>query len=221
MKKLILLMLGILLIVVLPLISAEVYPANKEVELKFLCTLNNAIPSAGALYNFTLSYPNGTTFISDEATALGNGAFYYTTNFTTTGTYKVQSFCWDSSYSYSNTEEIEVTYNGKENPDGIVVVFFCIGFLIAIGFLSYLIIYNIGHFGQMDYDLGDLIKNVSAYFVLVGLYLLSSLYMGNQLIDTIMVWVIGITGFTNVGMSFLFFIICFLAKRKTRIENAW
>ena len=212
---------GVLLLAFLPVVHAETYQANKNVELKFLCTLNNAIPSSGANYNFTINYPNGSTFIKDNATALGNGLFYYNTNFKESGTNTVQSFCWDGVYSYSNTENIEITYNGKTNPDGIVIVFFSIGFLIVIGFLSYLFIYNLGHFVQMDYDLGDLIKNVSAYFVLLGLYLLSSFYMGNEMIDNFMIWIVGITGFTNVAMSFLAFFVCFLAKRKTQIENAW
>ena len=96
--KLFILIFGILL--ALPLISAlEVYPTNENVELKFLCTLNNAIPSASAVYNITISYPNGTTYINNNATtSMGQGAFNYTTNFTITGIYMVQSFCYDGSY---------------------------------------------------------------------------------------------------------------------------
>ena len=116
--------------------STETYQLNKDVQLKFLCTLNNAIPSAGALYNFTLSYPNGTTFITDEATALGNGAFYYNLSFPLTGIYKVHSFCWDGSYSYSNPEEVEVTYTG-ESYNLSKTILYVVFLLVLIIFFIY------------------------------------------------------------------------------------
>lgn len=134
-------------------------------------------------------------------------------------TYSWNNPCVDCSQGDCGND-FEVTFNGRTSPEGIVIVFFSIGFLIVIGVLAYLFIYNLGHFAQMDYDLGDLIKNVSAYFVLVGLYLLEIFYMGNKMINDIMVWIIGITGFTNVGIAFLAFIICLIVKRKAELENA-
>jgi len=62
----------ILILLIIPTIFAEteIYPINKNVELKFTCTSNNAIPSALATYNITINYPNGTTFINNkQATA--------------------------------------------------------------------------------------------------------------------------------------------------------
>lgn len=170
----------------------------------------------------SIEYPDKTKEIIDDVmTATGTEYNYTFCETNQTGVYIYNTFGDPTGTLTTQPVDFTITYNGKETPSGIVIVFFSLGFLIVIGFLSYLFIYNMGHFGQMDYDLGDLIKNVSAYFVLLGLYLLSVLYMGNEMIDSMMVWIIGITGFTNVAMSFLFFIICFLAKRKTSIENAW
>jgi len=89
--------------------ALETYKQNTPIDLKFTCTLNNAIPSASTTYNITIDYPNGTTFINNQlATPKGQGLFNYTTTFKKVGTYKVLEFCYDSPYSYSNTEEIEI-----------------------------------------------------------------------------------------------------------------
>lgn len=94
--------------------ETETQPVNQNVELKFTCTLNNAIPSAAAKYNITISYPNGTTFINNqETTALGNGAFSYNTYFPLEGLYKVQMFCYDGTYSFSDEGYYNVNPTGR------------------------------------------------------------------------------------------------------------
>ena len=106
MNKLLLLLIGIFLI---SLVSAETYKQNTPIDLKFTCTLNNAIPSASTTYNITIVNPDGTTLVNNQkATPQGQGAFNYTITPIQIGTYKVLQFCYDSPYSYSNTEEIEI-----------------------------------------------------------------------------------------------------------------
>lgn len=105
----------LMIILTLPIIYAETetYKVNENVELKFTCTLNNAIPSAAARYNITINYPNGSTYLSNVATtALGNGAFNYATSFPTTGLYKVQMFCVDGVYSFSDEGFYDITSTG-------------------------------------------------------------------------------------------------------------
>jgi len=169
-----LLILGFLILLVLPLCFAlEVYPTNKDVELKFLCTLNNAVPSELARYNITISYPNGTTYINNqEATPLKQGAFNYTTNFSVTGTYKVQSFCYDGTYSYSNTEYIEIT------PSGIIATTaqsgLSIGLLIGIIFIMFF--FGILAFKLMDYEK---IYPIAIFFLLISIIIaVYGLYLG-------------------------------------------
>jgi len=112
--------------------ETETYKLNQETDLKFTCTLNNAIPTAGATYNITINYPNGSTFINNQdATALGNGAFNYTTTFPEIGLYKVQMFCWDTTYSYSDEGFYDVTESGNKIPEGMLIVY---GVIILIIF---------------------------------------------------------------------------------------
>lgn len=163
--------------------ETEIYKLNQETNLKFTCTLNNAIPSASAQYNITLSYPNGSTFLNNVATTpLGNGAFYYTTNFTELGLYKVQMFCYDGTYSFSNEGFYEITGNGKPTPAGSIIVLFSIIFIITVFFVGYLALYSIGHFITLDFDLLDLAKNWGMYFVIIVLYFLQDFYLGNNAI---------------------------------------
>jgi len=132
MNKLIYLIIGICLI---SLVSAqEVYQVNQDSELKFTCTLNNEIPSASTEFNITVSYPNGTTLINNkQATAQGSGSFNYTTNFPVLGTYKVQMFCYDGTYSYSDEGFYSITTTGQQvSLSKIILV---IAFLLMAGLL--------------------------------------------------------------------------------------
>lgn len=123
--------LNLLLVLLIPLVLAEteIYPVNQNVDLKFICTSNNAIPSNTTTFNITISYPNGTTFLNNkQATSLGNGAFNYTTNFKEIGTYKVRMFCWDGTDSYSDEGTYTITTTGQTvSLSNVIIV---IAFLI-------------------------------------------------------------------------------------------
>jgi hypothetical protein len=133
---------GIMLSFAVPFViaSTETYKSNVNVELGFTCTLNNAIPSALANMNITVKYPNGSSFLNNViATPLGNGAFKYNTNFPDIGLYNVQVFCWDGTYSFSNSDNYyDVSATGKELTSAKAtsyVIIFVISFLVLIGFL--------------------------------------------------------------------------------------
>ena len=206
-KKLIIIL---MLMCLLPLVVAEteIYKRNELIDLKFTCTLNNAIPSALTEYNITISYPNGTTFLNNVATtARGNGAFNYTTNFTELGTYKVLMFCYDGTYSYSGTGDYEITNNGNDAPEGIVIVLFSIIFLIIVGFLLYSLILSIGHLASLDLDVVDLAKSFGIYFVFLGFYILSRTYMGNPDVERFTLLFIQIGGFTHLIFPIIAFVL--------------
>jgi len=126
----------ILSLIFLPVCFAEteVYPVNQNVELKFTCTLNDEIPSALTEFNITINYPNGSYFINNKPTTeQGNGAFNYSTIFTKIGTYKVQMFCYDGTYSYSNEGFYIITTTGQQvSLSNIILV---ITFLLIAGLL--------------------------------------------------------------------------------------
>jgi len=188
--------------------STETYKINQATDLKFTCTLNNAIPSGSTTYNITISYPNSSTFLNNvETTAQGNGAFNYTTTFTELGLYKVQMFCTDGTYSYSNEGFYDITGNGKTQPEGNIVVLFSIGFLIIVGFLLYSLILSIGHLASLDFDVVDLAKAMGTYFVLVAFYYLNGFYMGNTAIDSFLLILIRIGGFTHIFVPIIAFVL--------------
>jgi len=138
MNKLITLIIGILLI---SLVSAtEIYQVNQDSELKFTCTLNNEIPSASTEFNITISYPNGSTFLNNQnTTPLGNGAFSYITNFPILGTYQVQVFCWDGTYSYSNEGTYKITPTGNElTTSNSMMMLFILIVLIVIAVIFFI-----------------------------------------------------------------------------------
>lgn len=131
----------VLILLCLPFAYAETesYKVLTTTELRFTCTLNNAIPSASATYNITINYPNGSSIVNNQdTTALGNGAFNYTLVFPETGLYKVQMFCTDGTYSYSNEGNYDITATGEDLTSAKAtsyVIIFIISFIVFIGFL--------------------------------------------------------------------------------------
>lgn len=130
-----LILLIILLVIPMVFAETEIYPVNKNIELKFTCTSNGEIPTS-ATFNISISYPNGTTFINNkQATSLGNGLFNYTTYFNTIGIYPTQMFCFDGVYSYSNEGFYEITTTGQKvslSNIVIVIAFLIVGIILFI-----------------------------------------------------------------------------------------
>jgi uncharacterized membrane protein len=197
-------------------VSAEYLPHEYNTTLVFSITSNFATNCTLT----TINTPNDTITINQADTSSGTFTFSVLSgNYSSTGTYCHNIVCTDGTDTTTGQECREVTNNGNKEPSEFVVVAFIIAFLGVLYFMSSLIISNIGHWMQMDYDLSDLIKNISTYFVLVGLYLLETQYMGNQLIGEILVWIMGISGFTNVAMSFLAFTMCHLKRTMEQKEK--
>jgi len=128
-----------IIISILPLsLALETYPVDKLVELKFLCRYDEGIP-AGASYNVTISYPNGSSMISNlNTTSLGLGSFKYQLTFPIQGIYKIQSFCYNGTASSSNNEEIEVTYDGNYLDISRTIMY--LGLTSVLGLLFVLIL---------------------------------------------------------------------------------
>ena len=222
-KLLIILMMGMML---LTLVSAEVNPCGNQNE--FLGTLeqNTTITLTAtcddcSYVNVTaMKYPNGTTDFFNLATTRSNRDFYRTFSSTQeTGCYTYTLLGDKGGVQITAYKDFLITYNGNPSPDGFLTAIFIIGFLVIVFFLGYFFISNLGHFAQFDYDLDDLIKNVSMYLVLVAFYFLHATYLGYPLINTILLWTMGIGAFTHIGMSFLAFIMSHL-KKVANFENA-
>lgn len=137
----------LLLMCSLSLVSSQECKINTPTNLQFTCTVANQIPSAGATYNFSVYYPNGSALLENaQAQANGQGSFNYTLIHPISGTYTLKSFCYDTAGNYSNSESYFCNPTGKVVEDigqistGIMYFYVFIG--LGLLFLGYLFLNN-------------------------------------------------------------------------------
>jgi len=173
---------------------------------------------SGAGYiNISVSNLEGLVLTNKEM--INNGSVWYY-NFTpdTIGRHDV-SYISDGC-EMSGASYFDVTGNGKNNPDGVIVVLFSICFLITMGFLVYSLILSIGHFASLDLDVVDLSKSVGVFFALLGFYELSRFYLGNPVLEDWLLLFIKIGGFTHIIIPLTGFLISITvgSLRKKKID---
>ena len=150
----------------------------------------------------TINNPiNNSIIIYNEAMTKRGYSFNYT--FCNTSNLGVYNFDYFDDKGNTYKDSFEVTYNGKEKPTGIVIVFFMIGFMFIIFSISFLIIYSIGHIINLDFDMFDLSFNLGAYFTLIAFFMLSKIYLGNAEVEDITLLIIKIGAVTNVLVPFI------------------
>jgi len=173
----------------------------------------------------SIVYPNMTKIpFSPEQNMTKSGPDYtfHTCNFSSQlGYYHVNGHCDSDDYEYPWMKTYIVTFNGKEPPEGIVIIFFLIIFLIIIASLGYLMIYTIIFFVTYNFEkrhaidaksrsffgIYDLVFNFSAYGVLLCYFLLSRHYLGSQVVNTYMPMILFFTTITNIVFPIIAFII--------------
>ena len=207
-----LLIITIIMIVVFPLVNAElIFEKGTEADLKLYCSMNGSICSAATDCNISIKFPDGSYLITSSAmTNQNNGDFNITLNTTQTaieGEYRWDMYCCDGDYCDDGHESFFITTNGKEKPSGIIIVLFSVLFLGILASLVGLILHTLAHFVEKDFDTKDLILNISAYFVLWGIYILGKEYVGNYFINTFLEWLIGVGAITNVIFPLVIFVI--------------
>ena len=190
-----------------------IYEENKDINLKIPCSNDGAICSTLAQCNITVLYPNSTTLIDNKnMTNLGNGFFNLylngTNETTPSGTYTATMFCEDGGLYGSSPFSYLITFNGKEPPSELIIVFFSIIFIAIIVSLMGLTINNLAHFVQLDFDMKDLIFNISGYIGLIIFYILEVNYMGSNFMNTFLVWTIGVGALTFAIFPIVIFIWC-------------
>ena len=92
----------------------------------------------------------------------------------------------------------EVTDNGKAQPDGTVVIVFLIAFIIIVLFGIYSVLKMLGVAVQLEADIVDVALNIGAYLAVFALYVLSTQYLGNLLIEDILLTIIKFAWITHV-----------------------
>ena len=191
--------------------SLGIFEKGNDIELIQLCS--DGANLCASCNISSIKYPNSTIIISDQEMTKRVADFNYTliSNYTqTTGEYKVNGVCTSGADTQVWNYYFEVTNNGNETPEGVVIVLFVLLFiLITVGLLG-LLLYNIFHMIQWDFDAKDLIFNVSAYFGLFVTYILGKTYLGNEFFDSFLIWVIGVTALTNVILPLIAFLMSYM-----------
>jgi len=208
------LLLVIYLLLFLTFISAGsfgIFERSTDIELVQTCDDGTALCDYCNISS--IDYPNTTNIISNVEMVAGASDFTYTviSNYTSTlGRYAVNGYCGDSDEVAVWRATFDVTANGKEKPEGVVIVFFTILFVILVIGLLVLLMYNIFHIFQWDFDANDLIFNIGAYFGLFMVYILGKEYLGNLFFDNFLVWVISVAAVTNVILPIIAFVLSFI-----------
>ena len=212
-----------ILLLILPVISAQLlYPSEEEVELKIPCINNGTLCSDTATCSLTIVYPNSSTLIDLDSMTNNAGQFTYdltASQTSVTGIYHCTMNCTDNSIQGTSTFEYEITTNGNASPDGSTIIFFSLLFLLVCASLVGLFLYTLGKFVEKDFNMWDLIFNISAYFVIIAIYFLSKEYLGNANINDIMEFVIIGSGITNCLFPLIVFIFSITIWKWQEINN--
>lgn len=203
------------LLLFFPLISSIDYfgtfEYNTTIELLQICSNDTSICDYCNISS--IKYPNSTIIISDINMEKRAADFNYSLSnnyVNTNGEYLVSGYCGAGGELGIFTYVFVVTPNGNQRPGESVVVLFTILFLIVVGSLLSLILYNIFRMAKWDFDAKDLIYNISGYFILFSIYILSKEYLGNLFIDSFLEWMIYITALTNVVLPVVAFIMSYI-----------
>jgi len=186
----------IMSIFLITLVSAEVqtlgvFKKSTAIELK-------QIGDGYAFCNITsVSYPNSTTILSDVVMTKRGDEYNYTliSNYTgDLGQYIVNGICDSDVWAY----DFKVTENGREEPEGVVIVVFIGLFLVVLMFATVSLLKMIGHWVDLEVDIVDASIAMSLYFVVYALYYLSGHYLGNILINDLLLIAVRVGAFTHV-----------------------
>jgi len=206
------------LLFLVPFLSAEtsiqslgIFEKDTNIELLQVCS--NSTSLCDSCNISSVKYPNSSISISNVDMTKREADFNYSliSNYTSPlGTYKVNGFCMAGNELKVFSYIFEVTANGNEKPEGIVIVLFILFFTLIIVFLLSLLMYNIFHMVQWDFDANDLIYNFSGYFALFVIYILGKEYMGNIFINDMLIWLIGIAAVTHIILPVIAFVLTYV-----------
>jgi hypothetical protein len=201
-------------LLILPIISATatsfLFKQNTLVNLKVpVYTTTNAQASNSVDCYLTIRNPNESILINNQEMTWNTGGIYNYTiaGFSYLGYHPASVSCGDGTDNGFSSFVIEITSNGKEPPDGIVITLFIIFFIFLLLFTTYIIIYSIGHAVKLDFDVIDLAWNYGVFFVLVGMKIAEEAYLGNVAIENYLGWTINIGIWVLMILPTIYFIL--------------
>ena len=129
---------GVLLVLLMPLISAifdaGVFEQDTTIDLKLPCEFNGTFCSDSAVCNFTLPYPNTTLMIDNGLmTSTGNGMPNITLpDSSVLGVYRGDYTCEDSGYQDSASVRLEITPTGSTFSTSDSLIYFVVLFILVL-----------------------------------------------------------------------------------------
>ena len=140
-------MAGVLLCLLLPFVSSQIYQKNSEVDLKVPCLNNNTYCSSTAMCNITIFYPNASVLIANGNMTNQFSFHNYSLKTWQTseiGEYITNVICLDGIEKGSTSFTFKINYLGKELTEGqstlylgllaLLVLLFVLNF-VGMGFL--------------------------------------------------------------------------------------
>jgi len=148
----------------------------------------------------SISNNANSTLASDiQLVSFGNGEWRYDfCDNNETGRYDVRGIGDINTVDTSFAMYYEITANGKENPEGITIVIFSIAFLILLFFAIFSLLQMIAMWKDLNVDILDVATSFSIYFVVFAFYYLVKLYMGNPVMEELILLMIKVGAVTHV-----------------------
>jgi hypothetical protein len=209
-------LLWIMLILVLPLMSAQTYQINTELDLKIPFEVNGTIASANAQCNISINYPDGTYLVRNSSmTNLNNGDFNFTlsdSNLSKIGDYEWRAFCCDGTQCAAGYGGFEITPSGSDaisSGESMTL-------LLAVGsILVFSILFFIASFKVVSFPSKIIFMGFSLIFFVV--VLLFSMVSFGQILGGYSALVESYSSFFWVALFmfllvFIFLLLCLIKK---------
>jgi len=220
MRKLILfLVLGMFLISFAS--ASSIIPHKQDEDLKFSMTSNEAVSCTLT----TINTPTNVIIINQSGTKTSQ-TFNFTVlkeNLTTMGVHQFNIECVDGdSNVVSGYIEREITLNGKQPAEGIIVVIFIIIFIGIFFFGLFSFFQALEQVIQFKMNLYDTIKLMGSYFAMWIFYYFSLEYLGNIFINDILEIAISFGWITHIFLALVGLMVSYIMtnlkfKQKARI----
>ncbi len=207
------------IILALPLILAQTYKQNTELNLKIPFEVNGSTASSSAMCNISIDYPDG-SYLKDNATMtnLNNGDFNITlleTELINLGYYDWRMFCCDGVKCAAGYDSFEITPSGNDaiNSGEGMTLLLSIGSILIFAILLFIFSFKVSSFPAKVIFMGLSLT----FFIVVLLFSMVSL---GQILGGYSTLIDSYSSFFWVALFlfFLVFIFLMLCLLKRSIE---
>jgi hypothetical protein len=221
-------MLWILLLILIPLVSAETFKHGEQFNFRDNCLIgeegNRSGCSDSASCQIFIIDPHDHLLISNASMThlTGTPLFNYTVlpNETATpGDYIFTMCCQDQGFSNCATQTLTGTGTGNEKPSGISIVIFYAVFLLAVGGFLFTFLRYMLQLPTLTVDLIDLVTTFGLYIAFFGFAVLQISFLNEPVLTDINNILIRVGAFTHAFVPFVFFIISYMKGNIQKVSG--